>query len=275
MSHTAFGWADESGAHPQAPPFKPILPAGELPPAVAAALWHGCELGSSTLATISSRWDGLDAELPGGGWPLRNLTEVLCAQPSLLEWRLLAPSLSAIVSKKRDIIVVGPPKRPHLPGLAQAGIDERHLVWIDVGAPAERLWATEQLVRANAGGAVLSWLPQARPEQIRRLQVASQGCDGPVFLLRPESARNEASAAPLRVLASFDVDWHVNVRVIKRRGATHDGCVVLDSIPSGIEAVLTPRLRKPSTVSSRRGITADALGSASSSEHRRHHVSVS
>ena len=91
--------------------------------------------------------------------------------------------------------------------------------------------------------------------------MASQACDGPVFLLRPENARHEASAAPLRVLASFDVDWHVNVRVIKRRGATHDGCVVLDSIPSGIEAVLTPRLRKPSTVSSRRGMTADALGS--------------
>lgn len=61
---------------------------------------------------------------------------------------------------------------------------------------AERLWKTEQLVNSNACGALLSWLPQARPEQLRRLQVCAQACDDPVFLMRPEAARFEASPSP-------------------------------------------------------------------------------
>jgi protein ImuA len=46
----------------------------------------------------------------------------------------------------------------------------------------ERLWATEQILQAGPVGAVLAWLPQARPEQIRRLQIHAQSCDAPVFL---------------------------------------------------------------------------------------------
>eukprot|EP01034_Spumella_vulgaris_P038728 gene38728-47829_t len=66
--------------------------------------------------------------------------------------------------------VVGPPKAPHIPGLVHLGLDERHLVWIHADKPVERLWAIEQLLRANAAGMVLGWVPQARQEQIRRLQ---------------------------------------------------------------------------------------------------------
>jgi protein ImuA len=142
--------------------------------------------------------------------------------------------------------VVGPPKHPHLPGLIHEGLDQRHLVWIQADAPAERLWVTEQLIKSNAAGAVISWLPQARQEQIRRLQIGAQGCDGLVFLFRPESAQHEASAAPLRVHATYGLDWELRVHVFKRRGPIHDGLVVLPSVPGGLSSVLTPRLMRPS-----------------------------
>ena len=218
MTSAAFGWDVEEPPRPPARTPKPVLPPGQLPAAVEAALWHGNELGSPVVSTCSSGWSALDAELPGAGWGCHSLTEVLTAQPSVLEWRLLTPALAPIAKAGQTVVIVGPPKRPHIPGLVQAGLDDRRLVWIDVEMPAERLWVTEQLVRANAAGAILSWLPHARPEQIRRLQVASQACAGPVFLLRPENARNEASAAPLRVLARLDVDWALNVQILKRRG---------------------------------------------------------
>lgn len=217
----------------------------ELPPEVEQALWRGCDLGLQAGRVLSSGFAALDAELPGGGWPCGALTEVLSAQPAVLEWRLVGPSLPAVVTSGRPVVVIGPPRSPHLPGLQHLGLDASQLVWIQAEAPAQRLWCCEQLIKSGACGALLAWLPQARPEQIRRLQVAAQGLEAPVFLFRPEAARHESSAAPLRALAGFDLDWTLQVQLLKRRGPVHDGVLALESIPGGLASVLTPRTRHP------------------------------
>lgn len=221
---------------------------GELPPEVAAALWRGNQLGSPVTNVLSSGFAALDAELPGSGWPCQSLTEVLQPQASVAEWRLLAPVMQAAIAKGGHIVVVGPPKHPHLPGLKLIGLDERHLTWVQAEAPAERLWVTEQLIKANAAGVLVAWLPQARQEQIRRLQVCAQSCDGPVFLCRPIAAKDEPSAAPLRAELRFGLDWHLHVRLLKRKGATHEGVLELPSVPGGLASILTPRLRLPSAI---------------------------
>ena len=239
---------------------------GELPAEVEQALWRGADLGRQAGPVLGSGFPDLDAELPGGGWPCQAVSEILSAQPSVLEWRLVGPALRGVVAAGGTVVAVGPPKTPHLPGLRHSGIDEGHLVWIQAEAPAERLWCTEQLVKSGACGALVAWLPQARPEQIRRLQVCAQACAGPVFLFRPAAAQHEASAAPLRVLAAFGVDWELHVHLLKRRGPAHDGVVRLPSVPGGLAAVLTPRLLAPSRViaarSAGRGAVHDAVRDA-------------
>lgn len=211
-----------------------------------SGLWRGTQLGSSTSETIASGWNELDSELPDGGWPCRSLTEVLCPQPSILEFRLTGPALRSVVAEDGQVVIVGAPKDLHLPGLLHEGFDQRHLVWIQAEAQAERLWVIEQLIRSNSAGAVLAWVPHARQEQIRRLQISAQACDGLVFLFRPEGAQHEASAAPLRLHVSVGVDWELKVSVFKRRGPVHDGVLSLASIPGGLSSVLTPRARRPS-----------------------------
>jgi len=247
---------------------------GELPPEVEAALWRGTDMGHHTGSVISSGFCDLDRELPGGGWPCQSLTEVLSPQPSVLEWRLIGPALRNIVASGGSVVVVGPPKNPHLPGLHYAGIDEKHLVWVQAEAPAERLWCTEQLVKANACGALVSWLPQARPEQIRRLQVCAQACEGPVFLFRPAAAQHESSAAPLRVMAMFALDWELQVQVFKRRGPIHDGLVHLPSVPGGLASVLTPRLMTPSLLLSTHEVAANVVGGTIAPSRLRGHATV-
>ena len=192
---------------------------GDLPPDIEAALWRGDQLGSPVTSVVSSGFAALDAELPGAGWPCHSLTEILQPQPTVAEWRLLAPAMRQVVAHGGHIVVVGPPKSPHLPGLKYAGLDERHLVWIQAEAPAERLWVTEQLIKTNAAGLLVSWLPQARQEQIRRLQVCAQACDGPVFLCRPAAAEHEPSAAPLRVQLRFGLDWELHVPPVEAQGS--------------------------------------------------------
>jgi protein ImuA len=253
-------------------PIQPLLPVPEvisassaaaLPPHIDAAIWRATELGAPVTDVVATGWACLDGELPGGGWPCRSVTEILQPQPSVCEWRLMGPALRSLVAAGLTIVVVGPPKRPHLPGLRHAGLDDHQFVWVQADTPAERLWTTEQLVKSNACGALLSWLPQARPEQLRRLQVCAQACGGPVILFRPEAAQHEASAAPLRVVAGFDLDWALRVHILKRKGPRHEGLLRLPSVPGGLESVLTPRLQTPSRlIANRERERADVLGGA-------------
>lgn len=217
-----------------------------LSPEVEAALWRGSELGSPVSTTLSSGFASLDAELPGGGWPCHSLTEILQPQPAVAEWRLLGPAMRRIVAQGGQVVVVGPTRVPHLPGLRLSGLDERQLVWVQAETPAERLWTTEQLVKANACGLLVAWLPQARQEQIRRLQVCALSCDGLVFLCRPIQAEHEPSAAPLRLKLRFDLDWQLRVELFKRKGPVREGSIALPSVPGGLGPLITPRLAHPS-----------------------------
>ncbi|MGZ8259658.1 MAG: hypothetical protein ACXWUL_03795, partial [Caldimonas sp.] len=47
------------------------------------ALWLGHQLGRSGVQTVSSGFAALDAELPGGGWPCRVLSELLLPHPGV------------------------------------------------------------------------------------------------------------------------------------------------------------------------------------------------
>ena len=84
-----------------------------------------------------------------------------------------------------------------------------------------------------------------------------------MFLFRPESARDEASAAPLRLHVTYGLDWELRVHVFKRRGPVHDGVIVLPSVPGGLSSVLTPRLMHPSHFIQERE-NVHALGSLAS-----------
>lgn len=219
-----------------------------LLPELVDRVWRATELGRGNAAVVGTGFAALDAELPDGGWPCGGMVEILQSQPSLLEWRMVGPSLAPLIKGGRSVVVIGPPKPPYLPGLRHLGLTEDSLVWIKADKPSDRLWAAELLLRANAAAAVLAWLPQCLPGQLRRLQVAAQGCEGPAFVFRPLDARHDSSPAPLRLVVSQLVDWQLQVEIIKRRGPTHETPLLLDSIPGGLNHVLTPRMRRPSLI---------------------------
>ena len=84
---------------------------------------------------------------------------------------------------------------------------------------ADVLWALEQSLRSGHVGAVLAWLaPALRADALRRLQLAAQSHDGPVFLFRDLLAASRPSAAPLRLaLQPAGLDG-LALRIVKRRG---------------------------------------------------------
>lgn len=242
----AFSWSEDEPFSAFSP-LRPAAPAaGGMPAAVAAALWRGDQIGTPVSVVWPSGFAALDAQLPGGGWPGHGLTEILSPHSGALEWRLLGPALRQLCAAGQPVVVVGPPLSPHLPGLRFEGIDERQLVWVRADTPAERLWSAEQLIKARAGGALVVWLPRARAQQIRRLQVLAAGFDAPVFVCRPSRALHESSAAPLRVQVAVGVDWELHVRIAKRKGPPLDDTLCMASVPGSLAAILPPRLRQPS-----------------------------
>jgi protein ImuA len=208
-----------------------------------AAVWRADALACAAGATVASGHGALDAELPGGGWPLGAISEILQPPGVCQEWRLLLPALTRTPG---PVVLVGPPQVPFGPGLAAQGLDARRLLWVGAVAPAARLWATEQALRCAEVVAVLAWLPQVRTEQLRRLQLAAQTHSKLLFVLRPAAAQSESSPAVLRLLlvralAADVASDALRVQILKRRGAPLAHTLVLSARPAGLAVLLALR----------------------------------
>lgn len=182
-------------------------------------IWRGDALGSAADPVIPSGFDELDKELPGGGWPTRNLTELLLTAEGLGEISLLGPPLEQITGNGRNILLVGPPYIPYMHAWENLHIDSGRIVMARLCKPAERLWVLEQGIKSAAFGAVIGWLSQVSQQMTRRLQIIARAATSLVFLFRPASAQFEPSAAPLRIVLGSARQHALSARLLKRRGA--------------------------------------------------------
>lgn len=209
-----------------------------------AGVWRASELGHSTTPVQPTGHAALDAVLPGGGWPLGGLTELLQG-PAHSEWRLLLPALAALQRRPQPapVVLVGAPHTPMGPALAAQGAQPSQWLWVQGDTPAARLWATGQALQCREVLAVIAWLPDAQPAGLRRLQVAAQQHSKWLWVWRPASARGQASPAPLRLAlhASSDPAARLEVTVFKRRGPALTEPVVLGATAPPLTALLSAR----------------------------------
>lgn len=209
------------------------------------ALWLGHQLGRHADNTVPSGFAALDAQLPGGGWPRRVLTELLLPHPGVGEVRLLAPSLVATQNAGRLVMLFDPPAALSAWALAQLGFDVEQLLVVNTRARvipgSDSLWALEQALKSGHVGALVAWLPpRLRAERLRRLQLAAQAHDGPAFVLREMAAQQRPSAAPLRLgLRASGADV-LGVRLLKRRGPPLDAPLQL-ALPPVLSGVARQR----------------------------------
>ena len=181
------------------------------------AVWRADALARPAGAVLSTGHAPLDAQLPGGGWPVGALVEVLQAQSGQNEWRLLLPALAR--APAGPVVLVGAPHMPFGPGLSAQGLATERLLWVTVAQPAPRMWACEQALRCADVAAVLAWLPQARADQLRRLQMAASEHAKLLFVMRPARAQAESSPAVLRVSVAVQAGSDaLCIEILKRRG---------------------------------------------------------
>lgn len=214
-----------------------------------ADLWRADALSSAAQVVLASGYAELDALLPGGGWPVGALCEVLQPVGQHSEWRLLLPALARC--GQGAVVLVGPLLTPFAPALAAQGLLPQRLVWLRFeGHPvAERLWAAEQALRSAGVDAVLLWLPGppqgAQAAQLRRLHLAAVQHRCLFFALRESAAQQQASAAVLRLELGLDMqavspagDVPLQVHIRKRRGPPLAAPLPLQARTAHLAAVL-------------------------------------
>ncbi len=184
-------------------------------------VWRG-KCAVSARKALSTGFAALDNRLPGGGWPVGALIEVLVDRYGIGELKLLLPALAVLTQpdpSKADkwVAWVAPPFIPYAPALQRYGIATERLLLIHPSASKDRLWAVEQVVRSGSSVGVLAWLAAAEHVALRRLQLAAevQGCW--TVLFRPLVAQAERSPAALRIAVSQH-DSVMRVEIVKCRG---------------------------------------------------------
>jgi len=184
-----------------------------------ADVWQAHALATAPAQVQATGHVALDAQLPGGGWPLGAMTEVLQDPGVHCEWRLLLPAL--VRCGQGPVVLVGAPQLPFAPALEAQGLSAHRLLWVVAQHTAQRLWAAEQALRCAAVDAVLLWVPSAvRTDPLRRLQMAAAQYSKLLFVMRPAQAQAEGSPAVLRLQVEPDPQQTdaLAVHLRKRRG---------------------------------------------------------
>jgi hypothetical protein len=187
-------------------------------------VWRGRDPAGQK-AGLASGYPELDRCLPGGGWPPASLTEILTAQYGIGELRLLMPALARLsaASPPQDftepgwIAWVAPPFQPYPPALQQCGIDLSRMLIVRPKNAGEILWSAEQALSSGTCAAVLLWPETLDDQASRRLQLAAEKGRSWAIAFRPLAARQQNSAAALR-LELHSHGQGTRVHILKSRG---------------------------------------------------------
>ena len=188
-------------------------------------VWRGGELENAPREVVPTGHVALDRELPGGGWPVGVLSEVLHDEAGIGEVGFLAGALAASCKSGRLLAWIAPPHLPYAPALVQAGLVLEHCLVMRPVHREDALWAAEQCLRSGACGSLLLWLSAASDSRsrageyawLRRLQLAAQAGRSMAVIFRSRSNAALSTPAHLRVSLSHE-EGNLALRIPKRRG---------------------------------------------------------
>ena len=204
---------------------------------------------------MDTGYAALSAELPGGGWPVGALVDLLVQQAGVGELRLLRPALSAL--GPRPVALVQPPHRPNGLGLEYIGLSLDRLMQIRAAKTADALWSAEQILRTGSCGALLFWAQYVQTASLRRLHLAAQSAETLFIMVRPLAVAQDASPAVLR-LALRPAGDGLTVDIVKRRGPTRAEPLSIPLQPTPVLFSRHARLsRRPLAPVAARGLPAE------------------
>jgi len=167
---------------------------------------------------ISTEFSELDEVLPGGGWPLGCLTEILSRRSGSGELTLMLPAIAQLSRQNRWVSWIAPPHIPYAPALAAAGIRLSRMLVIRPRRAPDLLWSAEQALRHGNRSAVLIWLETCNVRSLRRLQLAATEGGSLGVIFRSQHHAATPSPAALRVMVDGNHGDDFAVDILKCRG---------------------------------------------------------
>jgi protein ImuA len=223
--------------------------------AIHPSLWRASQLARARGRTVDTGYPVLSAELPGSGWPVGALIDLLVQQAGVGEMRLLRPALSA--AGPRSVALVQPPHIPDGLGLAYIGLPLGQVLRIRAPGTADALWSAEQILRAGSCSALIVWMQHMQASSLRRLHLAAQSSETLFFMVRPLAAAQQASPALLRLALRPAADG-LMVDIVKRRGPVRADPLSIPLQPTPILFSRHARVsRRSPAVATTRGLPAD------------------
>ncbi len=147
---------------------------------------------------VSSGCEALDHLLPEGGFRRGTLIEWLSAEAAGAA--TLALIAAQRVCQQGGKLVVLDPRREFCPPAAvRLGIRSEQLLVVHAETTRDNHWAIDQALRSSAVAAVLAWPRKIDDRTFRRWQLAAESGGTLGLLLRPETARSEASWSDVRL----------------------------------------------------------------------------
>jgi protein ImuA len=184
--------------------------------------------------TLPSGFTDLDRVLPGGGWPIGALTEILNSNDEGIgELSLLMPAIAAASRTEQGVVLVNAPYIPFPAAWLAKGVALENCSFIAADNLQEALWSTEQSLLSGACSLVIFWQPEGKAidyKSLHRLHLAALNGKTPAILFRSRRDSNQASPAALRLLVTA-MAGELAVRVIKRRDIPLDHAVYLTLHP--------------------------------------------
>ncbi|MBS3744357.1 MAG: translesion DNA synthesis-associated protein ImuA [Wenzhouxiangellaceae bacterium] len=166
----------------------------------------------------------LDRRLPDGGWPRGKLIELLPERFGVGELDLLLPCLAELTRHERQVLFIAPPLVPCPQSLLRAGLDLTRL--LIVREQKHAFWAAEQCLKSGLCGAVAVWpngSSAVSDRTVRRLQLAAEDGDAPVFLCYAPGSTPPASLASLRLA----IRCSGHIEILRSRGGETTGSIRL------------------------------------------------
>lgn len=156
------------------------------------SIWRASQLARGRGRLLDTGYPALSKELPGGGWPLAALVDLLVQQAGVGELRLLRPALSA--RDQGAIALVNPPQQPDGSGLDYIGLPLDRLMLVIGATTADALWSVEQILRAGTCSSVVFWAQHVKDSSLRRLHLAAQSAESLFIMVRPFATAQDVNA---------------------------------------------------------------------------------
>jgi len=197
-------------------------------------LWRGRRRRPDN--ALSTGRTALDRRLPDGGWPRGKLIELLPERFGVGELDLLLPCLAELTRRERPVMFIAPPLVPCPQGLCRAGLDLTRL--FVVREQKHAFWAAEQCLKSGLCGAVAAWPDRGdiSDRAVRRLQLAAENGEAPVFLCYAPGSTPPGSLASLRLA----IRCGGHIEILRSRNGESDDTIrlhadnVVPLVPGGV-----------------------------------------